>query len=74
MICRTCFVSDRPHEQIDTSRICHHIDFISVDRNAAGIAPFAFMVVLLILQFRLADEKQSFDKLLHILGERRRQI
>lgn len=32
------------------------------------------MVVLFVLQFRLADEKQSFHKLLHILGKWRRQI
>lgn len=73
-VVRTCFIADGPNEQIDACSVRHYINLVFIDRNASGVTPLPLMVVLFILQFRLTDEKQSFHKLLHVLGEWRRQI
>lgn len=51
----TCFVSNRPDEQINTSSISHHVHFVLVDRVQVFVTSIAFVIVLLVLQFRLAD-------------------
>lgn len=52
---RTCFIADRPDEQIDARRIGHHVDLVLVDDDVARIAHAIDGIVLFVLQLGLAD-------------------
>lgn len=54
----TSFITDSPHQQINTGRICHYIDLILVDDYVGWIIhPVNRAVVLLVLQLSLSDQK-----------------
>lgn len=67
----TRFISDGPHQEIDASRIGHHVDLVLVHHDVGRIVHFVQgAVVLLVLQLGLSDQEQSFHKFLDVFGER----
>lgn len=71
----TRLIADSPHQQINAGRIGHHVDLVLVDHYVRRIVhPVQGAVVLFVLQLGLSDQKQSLDKLLHVFGERSREV
>lgn len=70
----TRFVSNRPDKQINAGGVRHHVHLVLVDSVQVLVASVTLVVVLLVLQLRLADQEQLLDELLHVFRERRRQI